>query len=135
MLQRGLSVRSSVATGSYAAGGCVKSAGLTSPAYSAAKTFHRFHAAFKSLCIRNAGCVFFTLALCARTAAWSPSHIMPYIEDRLTRTNIRVPLSVLKYRLNNGKPEPDDAAKCVSHFFLCYSCLDLIASYIKHSPG
>ena len=26
-----------------------------------------------SLCIWNAGCVFFTLALCARTAAWSPS--------------------------------------------------------------
>ena len=72
-VQRGLSIRSSFATGSYAAGGCVKYAGLGSLAYSAAKTFHRFHAAFKSLCIWNAGCVFFTLALCARTAAWSPS--------------------------------------------------------------
>ena len=52
---------------------CVKYGGLGSPAYSAANTFHRFHATFKSLCIWNTGCVFFTLALCARTAAWSPS--------------------------------------------------------------
>ena len=76
-LQRGLSICSSFATGSYAAGGRVKYAGLGSLAYFAAKTFHRFHAAFKSLCIWNAGCVFFTLALCARTAAWSPPPTIP----------------------------------------------------------
>ena len=60
-----------------AAGGCFRYAGLGSPAYSAAKTFHRFHAAFKSLCIWNASCGFFTLALCDRTAAWSPSPTIP----------------------------------------------------------